>query len=128
MQARKMITLGLDTSGSPLLLAAACGEKTAHRRRSGIKQERLLFPVLQQVLQQMDGTLAQVGRIFIVRGPGRFTGIRIALTFASMLKSLNQTEVRGATVFEILRYQVLQSAAFEKWKKANPKVLPALGG
>lgn len=120
MRTNKTVTLGIDTSASPLLVAAACGTKTAFRRRSGIKQERLLFPVLQQVLDTVGGALAQVNRVFIVRGPGRFTGIRIALTFASMLKYLNHAEVYGATVFEILRYQVEQSTAFKKWKKINP--------
>jgi tRNA A37 threonylcarbamoyladenosine modification protein TsaB len=58
--------------------------------------------------------------VFIVRGPGRFTGIRIALTFASMMQYLNHCEVLGATLFEILHFQVLRSRAFAQWKKKNP--------
>ena len=121
MQSRKNVVLGLDTSGSPLLVTAAKQTRTAVRRRSGIKQERLLFPVLESALSAVGGTLQEVKKIIIVRGPGRFTGIRIALTFASMLKYLNQAEVYGATVFEILKYQVENSRDFKQWKANHPK-------
>lgn len=121
MQSDPVVTLGIDTSGSPLLLTAAKQGKTAVRRRSGIKQERLLFPALQRALEAVGGTLQEVKKIVLVRGPGRFTGIRIALTFASMLKYLNQAEVYGATVFEILKYQVEQSRSFQVWKKSHPQ-------
>ena len=120
MQQEQTVMLGLDSSASPLLVAACKAEKTAFRRRSGIKQERLLFPAVHSALATVGGTLQEVKRIFIVRGPGRFTGIRIALTFASMLKYLNQTEVYGASVFEILKYQVEQSRDFQTWKSAHP--------
>ena len=119
MQPRKTVMLGLDSSSAPLLIAACNEGKTAACRRSGIKQERLLFPAVHQALGKVGGTLQDVGRVFIVRGPGRFTGIRIALTFASMLKYLNNTEVYGATVFEILREQVQHSRAFQTWKKVH---------
>jgi len=120
MQQSKKIMLGLDSSASPLLVAACNDGKTACCRRSGIKQERLLFPALRHTLDKVGGTLQDVGRIFIVRGPGRFTGIRIALTFASMLKYLNRAEVYGATAFEILQEQVRISRAFQTWKSAHP--------
>ncbi len=116
----KPVIIGLDSSGSPLLIVAAKGSQKAVRRRSGIKQERILFPALQHALAAVGGSLQEVGTIFIVRGPGRFTGIRISLTFASMMQYLNQAKVRSATVFEILRYQVEKSLAFKRWKKQNP--------
>ena len=119
MSHRKTVLLGLDSSVSPLLVAACKDDKTATCRRSGIKQERLLFPAVHRVLDKVEGTLQDVSRVFIVRGPGRFTGIRIALTFASMLKYLNQAEVYGATVFEILNYQVKNSRAFQTWNAAH---------
>lgn len=121
MQSRKKIILGLDTSGAPLLVALEKDGKVFARRRKGIKQERLLFPAVNSALQAAGAELKDIGRIFIVRGPGRFTGIRISLTFASMLKYLNNTEVRGATLFEILRRQVTSSKTFLTWQKAHPQ-------
>ena len=80
----------------------------------------MLFPAVNSALEAAGAELQDIERIFIVRGPGRFTGIRISLTFASMLKYLNKTEVRGATLFEVLRRQVETSKKFAAWKKENP--------
>jgi len=121
MQSRKQLTLALDTSASPLLIAVQAGEKHYFRRRKGIKQERLLFPTVHEVLKVAGAGLTDVKRVFIVRGPGRFTGIRIALTFASMLRYLNGATVRGATLFELLRYQAEHSRRYQAWKKQYPQ-------
>lgn len=120
MQSGKTVILGLDTSGSPLLVAAQTPAKKLARRQKGIKQERLLFPLMQRTLAAGGAKLQDVKKICIVRGPGRFTGIRIALTFASMMKYLNQAEVYGATLFEILRRQVVVSATYKRFLKSYP--------
>jgi tRNA threonylcarbamoyladenosine biosynthesis protein TsaB len=126
MQRREKVVLGLDTSGSPLLLAVQKNGKVWSRKKSGVKQERLLFPTLNSALQAADAEMEDISRIFIIRGPGRFTGIRISLTFASMLKYLNHTEVRGATLFEALQRQVEKSNSFKKWKKQEPNGVVAV--
>lgn len=113
-------TLVMDTSSSPLLLALEKDGKIYASRRKGIKQEKLLFPVLRGLLAKAQADLPDISRIFIIRGPGRFTGIRIALTFASMMQMLNKTTVCGATLFEVLRAQVTASRAFKTWQKNNP--------
>ena len=120
MQSSKSVILGLDTSASPLLIAAEASNQIFSRCQKGIKQERLLFPLMQRTLSACGARLQDVKKICIVRGPGRFTGIRIALTFASMMKYLNQAEVYGATLFEILRRQVVASATFKRFLKKNP--------
>lgn len=114
------VTLVMDTSSSPLLVAAHKDGKTVCSRRKGIKQEKLLFPVLEKVLAKLDARLKDISRVCIVRGPGRFTGIRISLTFASMLKELNRTHVYGVTVFEALYRQNKSSRAFLHWQKKHP--------
>lgn len=113
-------TLVMDTSASPLLLALEKDGNIYSSRRKGIKQEKLLFPVLRTLLNKANAELTDISRIFIIRGPGRFTGIRIALTFASMMQLLNKSDVRGATLFEVLRAQVLACRAYKTWKKQYP--------
>ncbi len=119
MQSSKSVTLAIDTSGSPLLIAVHA-TKLVSRRRKGIKQERLLFPLMKRTLTACGVRLQDVRKVCLVRGPGRFTGIRIALTFASMMKYLNHAEVYGATLFEIIRRQVEPSAVFKRFLKKNP--------
>ncbi len=113
-------TLVMDTSSSPLLLALEKDGTIYTAKRKGIKQEKLLFPTLQKLLAKADAALPEVSRVFIIRGPGRFTGIRIALTFGSMMQMLNHTQVRGITLFEVLRAQVLAGRSFNTWKETHP--------
>ena len=114
------VTVVLDTSASPLLVGVANGGQVVTARRTGIKQEKLLFPLLHTLLAKAATSLPQVTDIFIIRGPGRFTGIRIALTFASMMQLLGKCTVRGATLFEVLRVQALHTRAYQTWRKQNP--------
>ncbi len=113
-------TLVMDSSASPLLLGVEKDGKLYALRRKGIKQEKLLFPALQVLFTKAHAQLQDVSRIFIIRGPGRFTGIRIALTFASMMQFLNKSEVYGATLFEVIYAQVVQSRRFKTWQKVHP--------
>lgn len=117
---QKKLTLVMDTSASPLLLAVEKEGKCVSLRRKGIKQEKLLFPALYTLLHKVAADLKDIDRIFIIRGPGRFTGIRISLTFASMLQMLNKARVYGATLFDVLARQARTSARFKKWQKQNP--------
>ena len=109
----------MDSSSSPLLLALSGGEKCYVSRRKGIKQEQLLFPMLQRLTAKAHVNLTDIERLFIIRGPGRFTGIRIALTLASMMQLLNKTEVYGATLFDVLYRQAQVSRTYQKWKSVH---------
>ncbi len=111
----------MDSSSSPLLLVLEKEGKIYSVRRKGIKQEKLLFPALNTLLRKADSNLQDINRIFLIRGPGRFTGIRISLTFASMMKYLNHTEVRGSTLFEAIHFQARASRMFQRWEKQNPQ-------
>ena len=113
------ITLALDSSGSSLMVCINNGTKTFSFRHSGIKQEQLLIPLLKRTLEKTDLTLKDIQKVFFVRGPGRFTGIRISITFASMLQELNHTAVGSATLFEILHRQAEESRAFYTWKNQH---------
>lgn len=116
----KQVTLALDSSGPTLLAAVQDGAKTYSFHRTGIKQEKFVLPLVERTLAKVGVALPDVSQICLVRGPGRFTGIRISLTLASMLKELNGAAVFGATLFEILHQQVEQSLAFQKWLGINP--------
>lgn len=114
------VSIVMDTSHSPLLLGVKKDGHLFTARRKGIKQEKLLFPVLNRLLNKAGASLEQVSTIFVIRGPGRFTGIRIALTFASMLKMLTRCTVKGATIFEVIYRQVLASRAYKTWLQTHP--------
>ncbi len=116
----------MDSSGPQFWAGITDGEKTYTLRRSGIKQEQFFLAVIEKLLAKMDADLRDVEQICFVRGPGRFTGLRISMTFASMLQMLNKTKVSSATVFDVLHRQVLDSLAFLKWKEEYPKGIIAV--
>ena len=115
------IILGIDSSASPLFVAVERGSQCVSRRRKGIKQERLLFPVIHRALAACGANLQQVSKVCLVRGPGRFTGIRIGLTFASMMQYLNKAKVYGATQFVLLERQVKNSTVFKRFLAKHPQ-------
>jgi len=122
----KNIVLALDTTSSPLLLAFESGGKVYSARKSGIKQEELLFPALKKLFAKAGVNINDVKKVFFLRGPGRFTGIRISITMASMLRSLAGAEAASMTVFEFLDFQIKRTRAFKKWFKENPSGVSAV--
>lgn len=114
------VTLGLCTSGSRLKIAAAAGGRTFQGQKKVFNQERELYPLAKRLLAKCGGDLRAVGTVCAARGPGRFTGIRIALTLAGALKAMAGAEVYTATLFEILALQAAGTPHFRAWKAENP--------
>jgi tRNA threonylcarbamoyl adenosine modification protein YeaZ len=114
----KKITLGLCTSGSRLKISVFDGARFLQAQKKVYNQEKVLFPLIKRELARAGADLRGVKVVCAARGPGRFTGIRIALTLAGTLKALAGAEVRTATAFEILALQAAESRHFRGWAKA----------
>ncbi|MCX5783940.1 MAG: tRNA (adenosine(37)-N6)-threonylcarbamoyltransferase complex dimerization subunit type 1 TsaB, partial [Elusimicrobia bacterium] len=115
-----MITLAIDTCGDTLKIAARYPDgkiKTASKKH--IKQEEYLFPLIKKLLGVNQ--LKDISKIAVLRGPGRFTGIRIGLTFANLMNRLNGSKVSAPTTFEALAFQTVQTKAFLDWTQKNPR-------
>ncbi len=115
------VILGICTSGSRLNLAVSAGGRTFGLRRKEYNQERVLYGEAAKLLAKAGATLRGVDAVCAARGPGRFTGIRIALTLAGALKAMSGAKVYTATSFEILALQASGTPAFAAWLKANPR-------
>lgn len=115
-----MGVIGLCTAASRLKLAVSVGGRTIEAQRKVFNQERVLFSFLKKKLSAAGGTLAGTELVCAVRGPGRFTGIRISLTLAATLKALAGARVLTATLFEVLALQAAECADFRRRKAAGP--------
>lgn len=124
------LTLVLDSSSAPLMAAVFSEGKVYHATKDGIKQEELLFPLLNRLYKKAGKKFKDTKNFFFIKGPGRFTGIRIGVTLASVLAEINGTNIASADIFNVLGPAVLGSADFKKWHTKNPKgkaviILPA---
>lgn len=126
MQEDKKIILALDSSSAPLLLALKVNGKTYTSTHGGIKQEEYLFAMIRKLYAKAGVKFDATTDFFFVKGPGRFTGIRIGITLASMLNSLLTAHIASASIFEILKYQAENSKEYKTWIAANPQGLLAV--
>ncbi|MFA5160942.1 MAG: tRNA (adenosine(37)-N6)-threonylcarbamoyltransferase complex dimerization subunit type 1 TsaB [Elusimicrobiales bacterium] len=113
--------LAVDSSDTPLRLAISFGGgDTVSASSADVKQERHAVRLAQKLLAERGLGLADVDRVFALRGPGRFTGIRIGLALAAVLGELNGAEVCSATVFEALARQAVKTPGYLRWRGNNP--------
>lgn len=119
--------LALDTTGSRLKIALMAPDgKFKKLVRKELNQERILFPFIDRLINVSGLKLTDISKICVIRGPGRFTGIRIGLTFARMMNALIGVEVVGLTAFEVLAFQSVNSSDFKMWIKNNNSGLIAV--
>ena len=62
----------------------------------------ILVIEIEKIFDKEKINIKKLDTIFVITGPGSFTGIRSALTFAKTIKLINNTDVRGISKFEYL--------------------------
>ena len=62
----------------------------------------ILVIEIEKIFDKEKINIKKLDTIFVITGPGSFTGIRSALTFAKTIQLTNKTEVRGISKFEYL--------------------------
>ena len=67
--------------------------------------------------------LTDISTLCVITGPGRFTGLRVGLTFASVLKTLAGVQVYSSTLFDILAGQAAASKEFQAWTAGKKEPL-----
>jgi tRNA threonylcarbamoyl adenosine modification protein YeaZ len=62
----------------------------------------ILVIEIEKIFDKEKINIKKLDTIFVITGPGSFTGIRSALTFAKTIQLTNNTDVRGISKFEYL--------------------------
>ena len=62
----------------------------------------ILVIEIEKIFNKAKINIKKIDTIFVITGPGSFTGIRSALTFAKTIQLTNNTDVRGISKFEYL--------------------------
>lgn len=118
------ITAGICTSGSTIKTALFAAGKFDSLSKRELNQEKFLLPMLEGLLKKRKAALKDLSALCVITGPGRFTGLRISLTFAAALKTLTGMKVYSSTLFEILAMQACSSRGFRAWAagRKNPRL------
>lgn len=82
-----MKTLCMETSYKFLIVSLLEDEKVIafHQEESWKRQSELIMPLLDELFKNYKWQPQEVDRIVICRGPGSYTGVRIALTIAKVM-------------------------------------------
>lgn len=82
-----MISLLIDTSANRLIIGIYKDKKQLYfeNTESNNDLSRKVLPKIKDALEQVSLTINNVDEIYVVNGPGSFTGIRVGVTIAKTL-------------------------------------------
>lgn len=82
-----MVILAVDATGEALTLALENdGQVLTARRSAKTKHDEALLPAVESLLKRAKLKWNDLDAVAVPSGPGRFTGIRIGMAFAAVLK------------------------------------------
>jgi len=120
MKNKKSI-LAIDSAESFLKLALYADGKTYKTQKKTIKQEKYLFVFIEKLLGKAKLKFKDIDVVCVLKGPGRFTGIRIGLTLASIMQKFNKSKTFAVSLLDALCFETVGTQEFKKWFLKNPK-------
>jgi tRNA threonylcarbamoyl adenosine modification protein YeaZ len=80
------------------------GQLIAHEQRVGeARHDVALAPLVASILQQQSLTIADISAIGVTTGPGRFTSLRVGISYARALALPYRTPLYGVMTGDVLR-------------------------
>jgi tRNA threonylcarbamoyladenosine biosynthesis protein TsaB len=102
------LILAVETSGRMGSVALAAGDKLfAETSFSGpMRHSAEIFPAISDLLGKFDKKPDQIEHIYISAGPGSFTGLRIAVTFAKTMALANGAKIVAVDTLDCIAANV----------------------
>ena len=99
-----MITLCMDTSSKFLVLALIQEDELIGKRclSSWKRQSEMIFPQLTELLAECGLTPKAIDQVVVTKGPGSYTGVRIAMTVAKVLCSTANLPLYALPTLELI--------------------------
>lgn len=99
-----MISLFIDTASSNLIIYLLKDNEVLSyvNKRANTEMSVHFFPELETIFNEANIKPVEVDKIFIVTGPGSFTGVRIGLTFAKLFALLMNKNLIPISSLELL--------------------------
>lgn len=112
--------LAIETSGGACSVALlAPGQNYVRFELTQKAHTQLLLPMVQSLIEEANIALSDINAIAVGRGPGSFTGVRIAVSAAQGLAYGLNIPVYPVSTLAALRYQVNS-------QDANTIIMPAI--
>ncbi|CUS26731.1 peptidase M22, glycoprotease [Paucilactobacillus oligofermentans DSM 15707 = LMG 22743] len=99
-----MKILSIDTSNAPLAIALVEDDQLVAETTLNVTKNHSVFlmPVIEQLMKMASWTPAELNRIVVAKGPGSYTGVRIAVTTAKTLASTLKIELVGVSSLAVM--------------------------
>ncbi|HML74798.1 MAG TPA: tRNA (adenosine(37)-N6)-threonylcarbamoyltransferase complex dimerization subunit type 1 TsaB [Anaerohalosphaeraceae bacterium] len=106
---RPNVSIAIETSGRTGSAAIACEDAILDRATlSGFqKHSSELLPAIQSLLSRHGLSANNIQHIYLPKGPGSFTGIRIAVTFAKMAAFSMGAKIIAVNTLDALAHNAL---------------------
>ncbi len=82
-----MRSLFIDTSSFFMFVSILEGDKILYSFKEGIKNDMAskMLPTIENAFQNVSFSVQDIDRIYVVNGPGSFTGVRVGVTTAKTI-------------------------------------------
>ena len=112
----KPLIIALETSGRSGSVALATGEKyLAQTEFSGpMRHSAELFGAINGLLLRYGKEPQQIEQVYISVGPGSFTGLRIAVTFAKTIHLANNSKIIAVDSLDVITANVEPNSQYKK--------------
>ncbi|MEF3279866.1 MAG: hypothetical protein K6357_02725 [Elusimicrobiota bacterium] len=102
----KKIICGISACSSFLKIAISDGLNLSCFSEQILNFEDKMFEVIIKLLKKYGADFKDISDFCVVRGPGRFTGIRSVYSFVKVYQAISKCRVWGVDVFELLAYNL----------------------
>ena len=115
------LILAVETSGRLGSVVLAQGDKLMSETRfSGpMRHSAEIFPAITDLLSKFDKKPDQIEQVYISAGPGSFTGLRIAVTFAKTLALANGAKIVAVDTLDVIAANVIDFAPSSPLSQLN---------
>ncbi|MEG1166360.1 MAG: tRNA (adenosine(37)-N6)-threonylcarbamoyltransferase complex dimerization subunit type 1 TsaB, partial [Oscillospiraceae bacterium] len=104
-----MRILGFESSAKTASVAICdeAGLVAQYFQNSGLTHSRTLLPMAENMLKNLDLSLADIDLIAVAQGPGSFTGVRIGVSTVKGLAWASEKPVCGVSTLAAMAYNGL---------------------
>ena len=125
---QKPLILAVETSGRTGSVAIALGEQLlAEAAFSGpMRHSAEIFPAVRGLLEHFGRRPKEIEHIYISIGPGSFTGLRIATTFAKTMHLASAAKIVAVDTLDVIAANAIDYPYTRGEKTAMEKIAPIL--